>query len=218
MAKVFISYRRSDTVCEAGRLEEGLGRVLGRRFVFRDAGGILPGEEILARIEHELAAAPVVLLVIGPTWLDELNTRPPEQDYLRRELIAALGAKKTIIPVLVRSATLPAPGALPADLKGVVGYHGEPLDDAYWRVGLDRLVNTIGRPPRLRWLIGLTALVLVGLVFLSPILLSWLAPDRDDDHSLRRMLMGGLLATWVAIVFCFHRRRLRRWAAAKPPH
>lgn len=45
MPTVFLSYRRSDTGGEAGRLADTLQHKLGQRFVFRDVVGISPGDQ-----------------------------------------------------------------------------------------------------------------------------------------------------------------------------
>jgi len=75
MPTVFPSYRRSDTPGEAGRLAEVLQLKLGQRFVFRDVVSISPGDQFDAVIESQLAIAEIILVLIGPTWLDELKKR-----------------------------------------------------------------------------------------------------------------------------------------------
>ena len=45
MAKLFISYRRSDTQMVAGRLRESLARRLGERAIFRDKNILAAGED-----------------------------------------------------------------------------------------------------------------------------------------------------------------------------
>ena len=46
---VFISYRRSDTTGEAGRLADALESLLGAACVFRDADDIPAGEDFEVR-------------------------------------------------------------------------------------------------------------------------------------------------------------------------
>ena len=50
MARVFISYRRSDSRWAAGRLYDRLAEVLGRSNVFFDVSNIEPGEDYQEKI------------------------------------------------------------------------------------------------------------------------------------------------------------------------
>ena len=81
MPTVFLSYRRSDTGGEAGRLADTLQHKLGRRFVFRDVVSISPGDQFDAVLETQLAAAKLVLVLIGTTWLEELKKRLTEEKH-----------------------------------------------------------------------------------------------------------------------------------------
>ena len=67
---VFISYRRSDSTGEAGRLSDSLEALLGTACVFRDADGIAPGDDFEAALELELAATSAVLVLIADILFD----------------------------------------------------------------------------------------------------------------------------------------------------
>ena len=112
MRTIFLSYRRSDTGGEAGRLADSFQQRLGGALVFRDVA------DIDAELDKELAAAKIVLVLIGPAWLTELQQRQKEAgiDYVRVEVAAALARKKRVIPVLLKGAALPSARDLPEDL------------------------------------------------------------------------------------------------------
>jgi tetratricopeptide (TPR) repeat protein len=102
MAGIFISYRRGDTLLEAGLLREALAR----RFpepVFRDHDAIPPGFDFASFINRAVADADVVLVLIGPDWLDQLDDRRrrTEPDFVRLEIARALELDRHVVPVLV---------------------------------------------------------------------------------------------------------------------
>jgi tetratricopeptide (TPR) repeat protein len=113
MPGIFISYRRGDTLLEAGLLREALAR----RFpepVFRDHETIPPGFDFASFINRAVANADVVLVLIGPDWLDELDDRRrrAEPDFVRLEIARALECDRHVVPVLVeRPVAVSVPGA-----------------------------------------------------------------------------------------------------------
>ena len=119
MAKVFLSYRRSDTGAEAGRLADALRRQLGAEVVFRDVQSIPPGATFSEALAEELQSAGVVLVLIGPAWLEELKRRQKgeDTDYVLVEVAEALKGHKRVIPVLLRGASLANGADLPICLR-----------------------------------------------------------------------------------------------------
>jgi hypothetical protein len=222
MPVIFLSYRRSDTEGEAGRLADGLRLSLGRRFVFRDVVSISPGDRFDAVIDKQLAASDVVLALIGSTWLEELNRRITQKgtDYLRLELVTALNAGKRVIPVLLRGAALPPPSELPEDVRPITKCHAITMRDESWTADVDRLVESIGRPYRwdlfvLRLLIVVPLLVL-GVWKLAPLFFS----DQTTDYAFWRRLILGLIGVYGLVELSIGYRhaaavkRLRRSAAS----
>src|SRR5512143_938129 len=134
MGTVFLSYRRSDTGGEAGRLADAFRQRLGSALVFRDVADIPPGAEFDAELDRQLAAAKIVVVLIGPAWLTELRQRLglPGIDYVRAEVAAALARWKRVIPGLLRNAGLPAVPDLPQDLGPLAMHQAMTLRDESW--------------------------------------------------------------------------------------
>ena len=129
MSRVFISYRRNDTGGHAVRVFERLRRSFGAVYVFFDQDAIEPGDRFPDRIEKAIRSAAVVLVVIGPDWLDALNERAANRktDFVRQEVSVAVERTKNpndkvaVIPLLVGDATMPALDQLHGDLHHSIG-------------------------------------------------------------------------------------------------
>lgn len=70
MSGIFRSYRRDDSAGWAGRLHDHLRREWGPDQVFMDIDAIAPGEDFRDAIARTIRACDVVLVVIGPDWVD----------------------------------------------------------------------------------------------------------------------------------------------------
>lgn len=117
--RIFISYRRADAGAVAGRLRDRLEELFPGH-VFLDVDDIAPGQDFVAAIEGNLASAAALLVVIGNQWLrgsaSGAKLGDPD-DYVTRELAAALRMRVPIVPVLVDGADMPDEQALPQDLR-----------------------------------------------------------------------------------------------------
>jgi hypothetical protein len=112
--KLFVSYRRSDTAHFAARMAERLAKVRGITTVFVDVTSIGAGEQFARRIHDEIAQCAVALVVIGPGWLAPRLFE--DADYVRLEVREALALSR-VLPVLADGAVMPAPEALPPDVR-----------------------------------------------------------------------------------------------------
>ncbi len=120
---IFISYRRSDSQSEAGRIYDALRLEFGDSAVFMDVHNIKGGEDFVQEMNEDARNARVFLPVIGSQWLTvEENGRrrlDDPADFVRQEVQAALDHELTIIPVLVKNASFPKVDDLPDTLKSL---------------------------------------------------------------------------------------------------
>ena len=159
MAGIFISYRRDDSRHAAGRLGDDLALSFGTPRIFRDVESIDPGIDFEVALDQALKNCAVMLVVIGPRWLDIADAEgrrrlDQEGDWIRIEVSRALQRQVRVIPVLLEDTPLPAAAALPEALQPLVRRQALPLSDARWRGDLQRLVETLQRIPGLEPLPG----------------------------------------------------------------
>ena len=120
--KIFINYRRDDSIGMAGRLHDRLAQTFGRDKLFMDVDHIPAGADFVAHLNSQVAACEVVLVVIGRNWLrakDKAGQRRLHQsdDFVAIEIAAALARNIRVIPVLVDGARMPKESELPDSLK-----------------------------------------------------------------------------------------------------
>lgn len=123
MQKIFISYRRADSATACGRIYDRLAERFGRGEVFKDVDNIPPGADFADYIQHSLRQCAIVLVVIGPHWLEVRTERGERRlddpaDYVRLEIETALRLGLIVIPLLVDGARPLDGGAdLPESLR-----------------------------------------------------------------------------------------------------
>lgn len=209
---VFISYRRSDTTGEAGRLADSLENLLGAACVFRDADDIPAGEDFEVFLQRELAGTEVTVVLIGKKWLAELNHRlnQPNPDFVRIEIAAALKLGKRVIPVLLQGAELPSAASLPDDLRALVNRQAINLRDEAWIADAGRLADAIGRPYDWRRLMLRALIFIVAAVVATKYAIGALAPNADNQLELARGVIVSLLALYTGVEgFLWWKRKKR---------
>ena len=120
--KIFINYRREDSIGTAGRLRDRLAEAFGEENLFMDVDNIPAGVDFVADLNSQVAACRVFLAVIGPNWLDakdESGVRRLDNpdDFVTIEIAAALARDIRVIPVLVDNARMPKADKLPESDK-----------------------------------------------------------------------------------------------------
>jgi len=152
VASIVITYRRDDSEGWVGRLYDHLVRHFGEDQVFRDLDTLKPGDTWREVIENAIAAADVILVVIGPHWLtvtdvDGRSRLAADDDSHRQEVATALRVKdKRVIPVLVQGAAMPRAIDLPPDLVELTHRQNYSLSDGpRWISDVKALVDVLAR-------------------------------------------------------------------------
>src|SRR4029077_17856722 len=89
MARIAISYRRSDSQDITGRIFDRLVQHFGKDTVFRDIDSIQPGIDFRTQIAAALGATDVLLVVVGPAWLGRGKGTRGRLDADKRKTLAA---------------------------------------------------------------------------------------------------------------------------------
>ena len=192
MPRLFLSYRREDTAGYAGRLSDGLTSRFGRSQVFRDIDAIPAGVNFVKNTDEAIAACDYVLLLIGDKWLSAgakaggRRLDDPD-DFVRREIEAAISGDVPLIPVLVEGAQMPSAAELPPTIGSLAYVNALELTDKRWEYDFNKLIGAVsgkssgravpGLPRRLyswkrRWRQTAAALVVIALLGLGYILVS----------------------------------------------
>ncbi len=123
----FICYRDKDSRSIAEILYGQLSARLGPDRLFLATEDIARGKQWLEEINDALAAAVVMVVLIGPRWLscenkDGQGCLEQPNDWVVHEIHSALERRIPIIPVLVDGAARPSEEALPAKIRGLSTY------------------------------------------------------------------------------------------------
>ncbi len=150
MGGIFVSYRRSDSQGEAGRLFDDLVKHFGEDKVFMDVAAIEAGRDFRKAIEEGVTKCGVLLVVIGVEWLDAKDERGARRlndpsDFVRIETASALRRDIPVIPVLVRGAKMPSAEQLPEELKELAYRNCIELTHARWRSDIQLLMEALRR-------------------------------------------------------------------------
>ena len=202
--KIFISYRREDSAAHALNIAQDLERAFCGRSVFIDIDRIRPGQPFAAVLETYLAASRVMLVIIGPNWLDMRDEKGQRRlddaaDWVRLEIGGALARRLTVIPVLVGGAALPKKASLPEMLQPLVDQHAAIVNHATFRndiAGLRRDVRAAlgwpwGWPCAVKR--GAVAAAAAGALLLAVALIdrvSWIVSETVIDAAARPICDG----------------------------
>jgi hypothetical protein len=169
-AKIFISYRRSDSASYALSVSQYLERAFGSHNVYIDID-MRAGQKFPQVLEQRLAECKVMVAVIGPAWLDARDDDGGRRlddpaDWVRLEIVRALARNITVIPVTIAGAALPKKGELPEELRPLLDYQAVAITKNGFRsdmAGLLKDIRAIPAPsPWWRWIAaGLAALAVL---------------------------------------------------------
>ena len=145
MSGAFISYRRADRAW-VGRLADHLNIRFGQDLVWRDVEDIKPGKKWLDEIREAITGSDVILVVIGPYWLQNEQGRrrlDGPNDILLMEIEAAFESNREIIPVLVGNTAMPQREDLPPSLSKLLDIQAAVLRDREWAQDIQPLIDTL---------------------------------------------------------------------------
>lgn len=153
--RIFLNYRREDADAFAGRLHETLVREFGADDVFMDQFSIRPGEAFAWTIQQAVAHADVMVSLIGARWstiADAQGRRRLDSmdDFVRREVTAALDRGSVVIPVVLPGGGLPAAAGLSGEMIGLGELQVLELSPRSGRHARRRSRLRFGTPSRIR--------------------------------------------------------------------
>jgi len=184
--KIFISYRREDSVDSAGRLYSDLNLYFNRPFrnylgrkviVVRDFDAIPSGTNWKERIAEEIKTSATFITVIGNEWLTIPDPKTGHRrlddpkDTHRIEITTALSLAIPIFPVLVEGASMPSEEDLPDDLKKLATQNAKSVNDPGWDAKVAALIKDLELVLSSRT----SSLVKIGGIFLLILLLGVLS-------------------------------------------
>ncbi len=176
--RIFINYRREDSDSYALSIAQYLENAFGKENVFLDIDRLRPGQNFPIVLEDKLADCGIMLVVIGPRWLEARDQATGDRrldrsdDWVRLEIERALVTAIWVIPVLVAGASLPPKNWLPPSLQRLVELQCASVTTNSFRndmAGLARDISELAgwRPWRKRAIVatalGLAATGLVGI-------------------------------------------------------
>ena len=147
--KIFINYRRDDSIGMAGRLHDRLAQTFRRDNLFIDVDNIPAGVDFVTHLNSQVAACGVILVLIGPNWLrakDKAGQRRLHQpdDFVAIEIAAALARDIRVIPVLVDGTRMPKASDLPDSLKPLARRQAVEMRHAHFGKDAEALLARMG--------------------------------------------------------------------------
>lgn len=150
----FISYRRDQSSRAAQILKEELATRFGEDSVFMDVASLDAGQEWPRRLEEAICESAVVLVLMGPEWLqaarpDGTRRLDDPRDWVRLEIEVGLRERDVVVPVLINGARMPTEEELPDSIRGLARRNAFWLTVERGSAQIDELVDSI-RDGRIR--------------------------------------------------------------------
>ncbi len=146
--RIFINYRRDDTGGYAGRLCDTLGQYFGDGRVFRDVDGIAAGANFEEVLKNTAQRSDAMIVLIGPGWTSVMDAQGKPRlhdadDWVVREIAAALEKNIPLYPVLIENAAMPRAEELPPVLHQLTRHNALAVSDQRWQSDVTRLAKVI---------------------------------------------------------------------------
>lgn len=145
---IFLSYRRNETQYAAGRIYDSLVAAFGVEAIFKDIASIPPGEDFGAHITSALSRCGVLLVLIGPAWVDVRNadgarSLDDPNDWVRLEVETAFKVGLRVVSVML-NAPMPSASELPANMQRLAGLQAALVrDDPDFFGDMERLISAL---------------------------------------------------------------------------
>jgi TIR domain len=148
MGKLFVSYRRDDSIGLAGRIYDRLAAHFGCDAIFMDVDAIPFGVDFRQHLSDAVSRCDVLLAIIGEDWLSisRAGKRRLEdpKDFVRIEVESALQRGIPVIPVLIEPARIPQEEELPETLRGLAYRNAATVDPGRdFHRHMDRLIRGV---------------------------------------------------------------------------
>lgn len=149
-SRLFISYRRTDSLWAATAIHTFLIERFGPENVFKDLESIKPGESWRKALDKALDTCELMLVIIGGEWSTSKSSfwSPPRikqnGDMVRREISFSLDKEIPVVPLLIDEANLPSLRELPNDIRGLLDLQAARISGASFRADLDSLIERCG--------------------------------------------------------------------------
>ncbi len=159
-SSIFISYRRTDTIAQTGRIYDRLVAEFGAEHVFQDVDDIPLGVDFAEHLDKVVSQCRVMLVVVGETWAtvteaDGTRRLDNPDDFVRIEIESALKRGIPVIPLLLEGVAMPQRSQLPVSLHPLLRRNGmqvgygprfHPDMDRLIKKGLQGLMRAIPGP------------------------------------------------------------------------
>lgn len=147
--RIYVSYRRSDSLGFAGRISDRLAAHFGTENIFTDTDSIPPGADFRQTLNAEIGRCDVMLALMGHDWVSSVDSEGRRRvdnpgDFIRAELETALAQSLPIVPVIVDGAGMPPANSLPESIQPIAYRNAAAIrQDPDFHRDVDRLIEGI---------------------------------------------------------------------------
>jgi hypothetical protein len=211
-SRIFINYRRGDAAGFAGRLSDALGRYFGDDRVFRDIDGIAGGANFEDVLKRTAQSADAMIVLIGRDWATLTNKSGQRRlhepdDWVAREIAAALERKIPVFPVLIEDAAMPRAEELPESLKALVRHNAISISDSRWNSDVTRLAKIVAidipgsaAERILQWVRWVISIALFAAMSFTTGIVAWNVAEKVEKLQLQPLELWQSGVTFIVIV------------------
>jgi TIR domain len=148
MAAIFVNFRNGDGDWAAKLIRDRLARHFGTEAVFLSSDSIQLSDRFPDVMLDKARTCDVLLALVGPSWLtitdDDGQARLfADDDWVRREIAAALAAGRPVAVILLNYTPLPAPEDLPEDIRELAYRQGHRVSRRQFDTDMNGLENAL---------------------------------------------------------------------------